>query len=96
MSFFQIGIIYVFIFLCCFLFTLRYKARISKHEGDFPETLVKTFVIFIYVGGLFGLAFSLPTIVSQTRIIAETLGLSSQLAFVENSFFAFLSLLEFK
>jgi len=93
MSFSTIILIYLFLFLLCFVFTLRYKARISKHDGDFPETLMKTFVIFVYLGVIFGVIFSLPFLISQSQQIAQSLDLSSNIASLADSF---LNLLEVK
>lgn len=65
MSFFNIGLIYLVLFFSCFVFTLKYKSRLSKHDGDFPETIMKTFVIFLYTGVALGAILSLPFLISQ-------------------------------
>ncbi|MCK4453896.1 hypothetical protein KAU51_00925 [Candidatus Parcubacteria bacterium] len=95
MSFSTIILIYLFLFLLCFVFTLRYKARISKHDGDFPETLMKTFVIFVYLGlaVAVGVFLSLPFLISQGQQITRSLDLSFNIASLVDSF---TDLLEFK
>lgn len=93
MSLSEIILIYVVLFLFCFVFTLRYKARLSKHDGNFPETLVKTFVLFVYLGGIFGIVFSLPFLISQGQQIVQSLDLSFDVASLMDSF---LNLLELK
>ena len=93
MSFSTIILIYLFLFLLCFVFTLRYKARISKHDGDFPETLMKTFVVFAYLGLAAGVFLSLPFLISQSQQITQSLDLSSNIASLSDSF---LNLLEVK
>ncbi len=93
MTFSTIILIYLFLLLLCFVFTLRYKARISKHDGDFPETLMKTFVIFVYLGLVAGVFLSLPFLISQGQQITQSLDLSSNIASLMDSF---TNLLEFK
>ncbi|MCK4520711.1 hypothetical protein KAT95_02470 [Candidatus Parcubacteria bacterium] len=86
MTLFEISLIYLLLFFLCFVFTLRYKERLSKHDGDFPETLIKTFVLFIYIGGIFGVVFCLPFFMSQTQQITQSMDLSSFSASLADNF----------
>ncbi|MGB2762246.1 MAG: hypothetical protein WBC21_01745 [Minisyncoccales bacterium] len=92
MSFSFIVLIYLFLFLFCFVFTLRYKERLSKHEGDFPETLMKSFVVFVYLGLVVGIFFSLPFLISQGQQISQSIDLSSFPASLADSFVYLLGL----
>ena len=96
MSLFSISLIYLLIFLSCFVFTLRYKNRLSKHDGDFPETLMKTFVLFVYIGGIFGLAFSWPYLALKTGQIAQSMDYSSLSASFTEITNSFINLIELK
>ncbi len=83
MSVFQIIFIYGLIFLGSFLFALRYKDRLAKHDGNFPETLVKSFVIFVYIGGIFSISFLSPFLISQAgeiQTIAQSIDYSALIA----------------
>jgi len=92
MSLSEIILIYLFLFLFCFVFTLRFKARLSKHDGDFPETLIKSFVLFVYLGGIFGIVFSLPFLISQGQNISQSIDLPSDVASLIDSFLNLLEL----
>ena len=93
MTLFEISLIYLLLFFLCFVFTLRYKERLAKHDGGFPETLVKSFVIFVYIGGIFGVVFCLPFFISQAQEITRSVDLSSFFASLADSF---VNLLEVK
>lgn len=90
MPFSTIILIYLFLFLFCFIFTLRYKARISKHDGNFPETLMKTFIIFVYLGSAVGVFLSLPFLISQGQQISQSIDLPSNVASLIDSFIGLL------
>ena len=96
MTIFSVSLIYLFLFLFCFVFTLRYKARLSKHDGDFPETLIKSFVLFVYLGGLFGLAFSLPFFMFKAEQISQSIDYSSLSASLTEATNNFINLIELK
>lgn len=96
MTLFSISLIYLLLFFFCFVFTLRYKARLSKHEGDFPETLIKSFVLFIYIGGIFGLAFSMPFWAVKAEQISRSIDYSSLVASLTDAANNFINLMELK
>jgi len=94
MNIFSLGLIYLCLFFFCFVFTLRYKARLSKHDGDFPETLIKSFVLFIYLGGIFGLIFSLPSFMFKAEQVSQSIdyaSLSASLTEATNNFINLMS-----
>lgn len=94
MTLFSISLIYLLIFFACFIFTLRYKARLSKHDGDFPETLIKSFVLFVYLAGIFGLVFSLPSFISGAEKISQSIDYSSLSASLSEATNDFINLIE--
>lgn len=96
MTLFSISLIYLLIFLACFIFTLRYKARLSKHDGDFPETLIKSFVLFVYLAGIFGLAFSLPSFIFEAEKISQSIDYSSLSASLAETTDDFMNLMSLK